>query len=220
MQRRTIRKRQIYAWNSLRFLRRHLMVLCSVGLFSLSFYFWFEVQKFRKSIARTDADAFSSGDIVTIKIVRDGDEVVVTKGDKQALVRLLGIQSFDPKVNDPVVAGIGKSCFTYLRNNYEQRRAQIMLGKVKLDGKGRLLAYLSVQEKPGASYNFDVGEDLLRRGMTQVYLRYDFEREPSYLSIESMAESQRQGIWGSQGASDRANALKKQWVRAKERVRP
>ena len=213
-----MRKRQIYFWNSLRFLRRHLMMLFSLFLFAISYYYFAQVQQFRASISRTEADAFTTDDIVTIKAIRDGDEIVVTKGDDQALVRILGIQSFDPDVNDPAVARIGKSCFEYLKANYGQRKAQITLGKTKVDASGRLLAYIAVQERPGSqSYNFDIGEDLLRRGLTQVYLRYPFGREQQYLKTEGEAESKQVGMWGVKTAADRANAQRKSWMQQRQK---
>lgn len=187
-------------------------------LLSISLFFFVQVERYRAELTRTDEAAFRTGDIVTIVGILDGDEVLIQKASgEKAQVRLLGIQSFNPIVNDPVLAQVGKACFNFLISTYVDKEAQITINEsLKVDSEGRLLAYLAVREEPSTEYSLDIGLDLIHRGLTLTYIRYPFAREVEYLQADEKAKADKTGLWGDANVVDRAQALQSDWQQQRQ----
>lgn len=204
--------------NCLRFLRANALLVCSCVFLTISLFFFVQVERYRAELTRTDATAFQTGDIVTITGVIDGDEVLVqnTSGDK-AHVRLLGIRSFSPIVNDPVLAQIGKACFSFLKSNYVGQEARITVNEdLKVDKEGRLLAYLAVRGTDSTEHNVDIGLELIQRGLTLTYIRYPFSREVEYLQADQKSKAEKTGLWDDANIVDRAQALQADWQQSRQ----
>ncbi len=199
----------------LRLLRTNPLIVASAVLLVVSLFFFVQVERFKAELTRTDAGAFASGDIATITGIIDGDEVTIQKATgEKAHVRIVGIQSFDPVVNDPVLAQAGKACFSFLSSNYVGEQAQLTINEtLKVDSSGRLLAYLSVANSGTDELILDLGLDLIRRGLTLAYVRYPFAREAEYLEAAQQAKNDRTGLWGDDNIVDRAEALEADWQR-------
>lgn len=159
----------------------------------------------------SNPEAFSTGDIVRIVGVVDGDEILIENNAGLATrVRIIGIMSFDPTVSDPLLSGYGNICFHYLKSTAIGHRAKVVVADKVLDGEGRLLATLFLKNSK-EDYSVDLGLDLVSKGYTLVYTKYDFPDIEQYLTIQKQARGSSAGFWSNESLVDRADSLSKLW---------
>jgi endonuclease YncB( thermonuclease family) len=193
----------------LRFLARNVLVSLSLVLLGASTFFFISAEGFRRSIRRRQTEGFRTGDLVRVTRVIDGDELVVVDArNRQTVVRLLGVKSFDPTRNDPLLKQYGTICVDHIKSQFVGKDARLTVGEPRTDRHGRLLAYLAVTVDGS---DLDVGLDLVRRGLSLVYNRYEFSRMDSYARAEIEAMNAKAGLWSNAGVASRAQALKAVW---------
>lgn len=184
-----------------------LVVSC---LLICTLYFTISVEMRRFQWDERDPElTVESGEVVQVIQVIDGDEVSVKRGDDVFVVRLLGTKCFSSKVNEPGISQIGAACEAALERLTADKQATVEFEEFKKDKAKRVLAYLRVGET-------DVGERLIRDGLSLTYTRYPFSREDRYLAAESAARTRARGIWGEPRATERAKALKIEWKTSRE----
>lgn len=199
--------------HALRFCVRHSMLMVSGLLLLCSAFFFVRVEAFRRTIKSVETVSFKPGDRVNVHTVIDGDEVAVTgpRGGR-TVVRLLGIKSFDPTRNDPLLSQAGQQAVNRLRALSEGKVMRLAFDKLTVDESGRTLAYLHRVDD-----NADIGELLIREGVVLVYTEYAFSREPEYLTAERATAKAGRGLWANDEVKARARALKALWDERRSR---
>jgi endonuclease YncB( thermonuclease family) len=183
--------------------------LLSLGLFALSAYFVVSVEMRRRaSHVPEQAAKIKNGETVRVVRIVKGDEIAVEKGLATARVRMLGIHSFDPVVNEFEITAFGRAAVGFLEQWTLNRPVRLHFDDPIQDVRGRYLAYI---ERDG----LDLNRRMIEEGVTAVYTEYAFAREATYLTSEEMARSARRGVWGSKRAVQRIRALRKQWGAAR-----
>ncbi len=174
----------------------------------LASYFTYENIHFRRSFNKDSGTLqIASGAVVTVTQIIDGDEISVRQDSgQQFIVRLLGIKSFDPSVNDTLVQNIAQSSFQFLKNQAHDQKVRIIFSSLAYDTKKRLLAYVFLGEQ-------DLGLAMVKKGLALVYEQFPFEKMEEYLLEEHKAKIQRSGIWGIPRAVERSLKLKVLWQR-------
>ena len=154
---------------------------------------------------RSASGTLASGDLVHLVNVVDGDTVRVARaGEEPAAVRLIGIKSFDAKVEKDDVTPFAQSAAEELKRRLTGRSVRVLLDPTPQDKYGRWLATLYADDH-------DVGLDLVRAGLVVVYTVHPFPAMQLYLQEQRAAERARRGLWGNQAASKRAAALQREW---------
>ena len=176
------------------------------SLVGLSGFFTYRVEGFRGLGAKARlTESIAAGAEVAVVDVIDGDEVVVkTSGGENFVVRLLGIKSFDPVVNDPSIGMFGRSAAAYLETELQDEQVTLEFEVLEKDSKGRVLAYVHKGDK-------DIGQDLVARGFSLVFVQFAFSRESAYQLVQAEARDARKGLWGDPRAVQRAQALLRSW---------
>ena len=200
--------RQVRVWHNriYSFLSKHHLNLITAGLLLCSLFFFASIQPVRNRALSSNPELFQQGQIVTITRVIDGDELRIENDRGSTRIRLLGIQSFDATANDLVVSEFGKVCVDYLETNYVGRSARLGISPKGVDGEGRLL---------GSLFDAETGKDLtlelVRQGLTLVYLRYGFDRLEEYKAVQDDAEREKRGLWASERVATRAESMLRLW---------
>ena len=201
------------------FFKNYLLEFLSVLMLAAALFFFINVQGIKSSLKKTNPEAFRNNELVKITKIIDGDEVFVEsqKGTK-AIIRLLGIKSFDPTTSDPAILEYGKICFNFLEQKVLNKQAQVKLpAEIIIDKKGRLIAYLFLKDKDKDNdsdndYSVDLGKLLLQKGISMVYTRYDFAKMKEYLEVEAAANANHIGFWANKSIKSRVESLKKLWM--------
>lgn len=182
------------------------------GVFlGVSIYFTLEVNHFKNKLNRSSKNlSFSSGVQVEVAKVIDGDEISVSYGKKQFVVRILGIKSFNPNVNDPKIQNIAYASLQFLNKELAKQKIELKFKKFMQDSRNRVLAYV---EKNGK----DIGLQMVQKGLSLVFTRYPFSRMTSYLSVEKVAIRNKTGLWGITAVAKRSKDLKKVWAKELEK---
>lgn len=182
-----------------------LWSLIIVGAVAATF-FTVRVQAFKaaQAEARRTVDV-KDGDPLLVGRVMDGDELEGDVGGKRIIVRILGIKSFDPTTDDPRTRAIAGDAVRYLEGRLSGTAVILRFDELKWDDDKRLLAYLQVGDS-------DVGEDMVRSGLTLVYTRYPFSREGRYRKAQRAARETRRGVWGIPVLVERALTLDALWI--------
>ncbi len=146
-----------------------------------------------------------SGDLVQLLKVIDGDSIqVVREGQEPVSVRLIGIKSFNAKIEKDVVTPFGKAAEESITRIMTNRQARVLLNATPKDKRGRYLATLYVDDQ-------DVALQLIRQGVVLVYTVYPFPAMENYLQEQAAARAGRRGLWASTAATDRALAMIREW---------
>ena len=186
--------------------RRAYIFWIIIGLLlAASAFFARGVAQQRAELVDTDAASLSSGQVVELFRVVDGDTVIVRtkKGDK-VVVRLLGIKAFEHHSSKDPAAPVGKEAVRALEEVGKAHPLRVMLGPTPQDRHGRTIATLIGQT--------DVGLALVRRGLALVYSVYPYPALPLYLEAQGEARSRKVGLWGDAALVRRADALEKRWA--------
>lgn len=193
------------------FLGKHNIRILTFLLVIASAYFFTGAQKIRSITSASNPELFSNGDIVNIIEVIDGDEVLIGDGKGgNTLVRLLGIQSFSSTVSDPLLSGYGQICFQYLKTRTMEQKAKIEISSKRLDNEGRLLGTLFLLDTQN-TYTVDLALELVEKGYTLVYTKYDFANMNDYLQIQNQAKQQNAGFWSDERIQEKALSLQVLW---------
>ena len=149
----------------------------------------------------------ANGSIVRLVRVVDGDTVLVSEeGQKPAHVRILGIKSFDAKVEKDVVSPYAKAAFEALERTCGNKPLRIMLQNSTKDRFGRYIATIYADDH-------DVALDMIEQGLVMAYTVYPFPAMTVYLQAQDRAKRMKRGLWANSEASERAMALIKEWQR-------
>ena len=164
-----------------------------------------EVLKGRKAEGKIE-----SGGIVKLVRVVDGDSlIVVQEGEKPANVRILGIKSFDAKVEKDIITPYGQAAIDTLEKLMADRPIRVMLDSTPKDRYGRYIATLYVD-------NQDLGLKLIKEGLALAYTVYPFPAMSLYLQEQELARAGRKGLWANKDVEARALALINEWQRRTE----
>jgi endonuclease YncB( thermonuclease family) len=190
-------------------LREYLLELVILIFAGASLFFITGAQLKLHALKESNPEQFMNEDKVTIVKIVDGDEIrLLNSRGNYTLLRLLGIKSFDPGINDPLLAQTGSICFNYLSEAVEGKSGHIILEDKKIDDKGRLLGYLFVDEE---KESYDVGKRLLERGHACVYTEFDFGKMEEYKEAELLASEQNLGLWSSPSIRNRVIKMQQIW---------
>jgi endonuclease YncB( thermonuclease family) len=193
------------------FLSKYNITIVTIVLLAASIFYFIGAQKILTFVHSSNPEAFSTGDIVRIAGVVDGDEILIENDTGLATrVRIIGIMSFDPTVSDPLLSGYGNICFHYLKSTVIGQRAKVVVADKVLDGEGRLLATLFMKDA-SQDYSVNLGLDLVSKGYTLVYTKYDFPDIEKYLAVQQKARESSAGFWSNESLVDRADSLSKLW---------
>jgi len=178
-------------------------------LFAASLFYSFgaqrEILKGRQAEGKID-----NGSIVKMARVVDGDTLVlIQEGEKPASVRILGIKSFDAKIEKDIVSPYSQAAIDTLERLMTDRPVRVMLNSTPKDRHGRYLATLYVE-------NQDIGLRLIREGLVLAYTVYPFPAMSLYLQEQDLAQAGRKGLWANTDVTARALALIKEWQRGTE----
>jgi micrococcal nuclease len=175
-----------------------------VVLLSASLFFGMNAEQRRKSV-QAGSGKIDSGDLVRLVKVIDGDSVQVGReGQEPVTVRLIGIKSFDAKVEKDAVTAFGQAAVEALKRMMSDRPVRVMLNATPKDKNGRYLATLFADDQ-------DIALHLVRQGLVLVYTVYPFPAMQSYLQEQDQARAGRRGLWASTAASERALAMINEW---------
>jgi micrococcal nuclease len=164
-----------------------------------------EVLKGRKAEGKIE-----NGTIARLVRVVDGDMlVIVQEGEKPANVRILGIKSFDTKVEKDIITPYGQAAIDSLERLVVDRPIRVMLNSTPKDRYGRYIATLYVD-------NQDLGLKLIKEGLALAYTVYPFPAMSLYLQEQELARAGRKGLWANKDVAARALALINEWQRKTE----
>ena len=175
-----------------------------------SFCFYNNAERIRAITKPNNPDAFVTGDIVLIKEAIDGDELLIEKEGVQTNMRLLGIKSFNPTFSDPSLSEYGQNCFQYIQYHMEGQLAKLEVPEKRTGDEGRLLGTLFAKNEDG-EYTVDLGLELISKGYSLAYTRYDFKLMPQYLAAEEVAKEAHTGFWSNEQITERAASMRKLW---------
>jgi micrococcal nuclease len=174
---------------------------------SLSFGIGAERQR-RQSIPKEVA--LSTGDLVQLTQVVDGDTLLVKSGSDQPLtIRLLGVKAFPTKPDKDPVSQFGKASMAELERTLRDRPMRVMLHSTPKDRHGRFLAELFVDDQ-------NVSLNLVKAGLVLVYSAFPFASMSLYLHDQELARSERKGLWAVPEVAARADLLIHQWSKEKQ----
>ena len=173
-------------------------------LLSASLFFGLNAEQRRKSV-QVGSGKIDSGDLVRLVKVIDGDSVqVVREGQEAVTVRLIGIKSFNAKVEKDAVTPFGQAAVETLQRMMTDRSVRVLLNATPKDKNGRYLATLFADDQ-------DIALHLVRQGLVLVYTVYPFPAMQGYLQEQEQARAGRRGLWASSVASERALAMINEW---------
>lgn len=122
--------------------------------------------------------------------VIDGDTVeVMEEGGKMEIIRLLGIDAPERGREHPF-EGWGDAAREALRGLLDGAVTELTFDEERKDAYGRTLAYLAIR-------GHDVGAELLRQGLAEVYRKCRCWRKEEYFRLEDEARRMRVGMWGA-----------------------
>ncbi len=181
-----------------------LFWLLIAGLLSASTAFGVGAERGRRAVQQAAGASLSTGDLVKLVTVVDGDTVVVAKGGETATVRVIGIKAFPAEAARDAAGGFGHAAVEAMRRILGDKPIRILMQATKKDASGRHLATLFVDGE-------DVAARLISEGAVLVYTVYPFAGMPGYLAEQERARAARRGLWSNPAASARADLLIQEW---------
>jgi endonuclease YncB( thermonuclease family) len=177
---------------------------CIAFLFSASVFYGVNVYRMRLGIIG-NGGKINSGDIVLLEQVIDGDTVSVSlEGQPSAVVRILGIKSFEAGIEKDVVAAYGQAAIDSLKRLMVNHPVRVLLHSTPKDRYGRYIAMLYIDDQ-------DIGLRLIKEGLALVYTVYPFPAMSFYLQEQELARAGRRGLWANAEVTSRALALIREW---------
>jgi len=148
------------------------------------------------------------GEPVTAVLILNGDEFVVEKGTARAKVRMIGIKSFDPVVNEREITAYGDASVRFLQTWIINKQITLQYDEPVKDAQGRYLAYVYLGD-------IDVNRRMIAEGVSMVYTEYETAREREYLMAELEPRATAVGIWGGRKSRERILGLRREWANAR-----
>ena len=183
--------------------------LVVITLFGVSAFFAFRVEHFRQGLKKgTGKLCLKHNDVAMVKRVMDGDELLVKKEGCVAVIRILGIKTFDPVKAEPLLKPFGQRAVARLKRLIGEK-VTVVGPKLILDSRGWIIARVSSEGK-------DMGRELIRMGYALAYTKYPFKQLSDYLVVEGQARVESRGLWAEPAAVSRASALKAAWKRERK----
>lgn len=181
-----------------------------VMLLGASLFFGLGAEVRRREAQQGDTVVLTTGELVTLEHVLDGDTLMVVKADSSTVViRLLGIKALDPQ-HERFGEDAAKALAGYL--NGRSARVRVALtpdGKTKSDRHDRVIAELFVGDK-------NLGLELVKRGLALVYTPYPFDSISGYLEQQGRARDRGAGLWGDSKTARKADAMLDEWNERRE----
>ena len=175
-----------------------------VVLLCASAFYGINAEKQRRSV-QSASGRIESGDLVRLVKVIDGDSLVAAReGQPPVTIRIVGIKSFDAKVEKDVVTPFAQAAIETIQRSMADRPVRVLLATTPKDKHGRYLATLYVDDE-------DIAIRLVRQGLALVYTVYPFPAMQSYLQEQEQARAGRRGLWSNTTATERALALIREW---------
>lgn len=173
-------------------------------LVGTSAFYGINAEKQRRNV-QSAGGKIESGDLVRVLRVIDGDTVLAAReGQTPVTIRLVGIKSFDAKVEKDVVTPFAQSAIENLQRATSDRPVRVLLNTTPKDKHNRYLATLYADDE-------DVAIRLVRQGLVLVYTVYPFPAMQGYLQEQEQARAGRRGLWANTAATERALALIREW---------
>jgi endonuclease YncB( thermonuclease family) len=177
----------------------------STVLVAVSVFYGFNAYRYKAStapIAKLD-----SGDVVRLAKVLEGDTVIVRKDEQgDAVVRILGIRTFESKIDRDPTSVFGRAAEDAVRRLAADKPLRVLVHNPPKDRAGRTLATLFVDDE-------DLGLQLVAQGLALVYTPTPFPAMPLYLREQAAARRGKLGLWADPGIAERADALARAWQR-------
>jgi micrococcal nuclease len=151
----------------------------------------------------------AAGDLVTAVFILNGDELVVEKNGARAKVRLLGIKSFDPVVNEREITAYGDASVRFLTQWLLNKKVHFEFDAPIKDDKGRYLAYVYLDD-------IEINRRMVADGVSMVYTEYETAREREYFAAELSARHTGIGVWGGRKSRLRIEGLRREWANGRE----
>lgn len=172
-----------------------------------SVFFGVNVERQRRGLHKASGE-LQNGDIVSLVNVVDGDTVVVRKeGAENVTVRILGIKSFESKIEHDIGSSFGKAAEEAIARMARDNPVRVLLNAPPKDNRGRTLATLFSGDR-------DIALQLVGEGLVLVYTVYPFPAMQLYLQEQERARSAHRGLWANKEVSDRAEGLMREWQRS------
>lgn len=169
-----------------------------------SAFYGINAEKQRRSV-QSAGGKIESGDLVRLVKVIDGDSLVAAReGQPPVTIRIVGIKSFDAKVEKDVVTPFAQAAMETIQRSMLDRPVRVLLATTPKDKYGRYLATLYVDDE-------DIAIRLIRQGLALVYTVYPFPAMQGYLQEQEQARAGRRGLWSNATATERALALIREW---------
>lgn len=179
--------------------------LLTVTLAVVALFFTLRIAKFKGDLGKSARQLqIVSGQKVTVTKVVDGDELAAEMGERRFRVRLLGIKSFDPSVNDKALSQVGREAMQRLSEWVEKKEVELVFDTLQIDDRERLLAYVHREGE-------DIGREMVFHGLALPYLLYPVGREAKYRAVQQTAQSNRAGCWGTAESRNRCLKLLQVW---------
>lgn len=175
-----------------------------LALVAASTFFGVSAERGRRAVQQAVGASLSTGDLVRLVTVVDGDTVVVAKGADTATVRIVGIKAFSPETGRDAAGGFGQAAVDAVRGILGDKPVRVLMHGAKRDAKDRHLATLFVDGE-------DVALRLLGAGVVLAYTVYPFPNMATYTAEQERARAAQRGIWSNPAAATRADMLAKEW---------
>ncbi len=173
-------------------------------LLGTSAFYGLNAEKQRRSV-QSAGGKIDSGDLVRLIKVIDGDSILAAReGQSPVTIRLVGIKSFDAKVEKDIVTPFAQAAIENIQRSAANRPVRVMLHSTPKDKHGRYLATLYVDDE-------DIALRLVRQGLVLVFTVYPFPAMQSYLQEQELARAGRRGLWSNTAVTERAIALIREW---------
>lgn len=156
-----------------------------------------------------DLAEIADGEKARVVLILNGDELVVEKDNRRAKVRMLGIKSFDPVVNEREITAYGDASVRFLSQWILDKEVALKFDEPVKDEHGRYLAYVYLDD-------IEINRRMIAEGVSMAYTQFATARERDYLMAELQPRKTRVGIWGGRKASARILGLRRQWYNSRE----
>ncbi len=158
------------------------------------------------------AAVLATGDSVQLVRAVKGHELVVEKQGQTAKIRLVGIYTFDPQVQEQSdITRYGKRAVDFVQTKTQGVPLRVVLERQAPDPRGRYLGFVELA-------GVDLGRRLIDEGYAAIYTEYPFSREANYFAAEASAREVGRGLWGGGAARKRVRALRETWASVRARA--
>ncbi len=181
--------------------------LCVVAMLAPAAFFAVQAESDRERLLGVRPEALAevdSGQSARVVLILNGDEFVIERDARRARVRMIGIKSFDPVVNEREITAYGDASVHFLKQWILDKEIRLVFDTPKQDEHGRYLAYVYLGE-------IDINRRMVSEGIAMAYTEFEVAREREYLMAEIQPRQIGVGIWGGTKAQTRILGLRREW---------